>query len=256
MAVSWLKKGAESVAAAKQEAVEAEVRKSEQGKMFRFFLKEAEECQITFVDGDLSPEGFLLPPRYYEHMVFFNGQWTNFVCPEKTAPHAGEKCPICEGNDRPSLVSVFTVIDHRIVVSKKDANKTYKDTPKLFVAKPQTFELLNKLAIKRGGLAGVKFDVSRVGDKAAAVGSMFDFVDKTDLDTLKAKYMIEKTDPKTNAKSKVSIFAPADYESEIVYRSADELRKMGFGAPAPSGFGGNPGGQTQTTEAEDYASQL
>ena len=41
--------------------------------------------------------------------------------------------------------------------------------------------------------------------------------------------MIEKVDPKTNAKVKVSNFTPADYEREIVYRTGDELRKWSKG---------------------------
>ena len=187
MGVSWLKKGAESAKAAQQEAAAAEQRKSEQGKMWRFWLKEGEEARITFVDGELSSEGFLLPPRFYEHNVYLNGSWNNlFVCPEMTNPEAGEKCPICEGGDRPSLVALFTIIDHRVFKGKD--GKSYSNTPKILAAKSQSFEMLNKLAIKRGGLAGCTFDVSRMGDKSASIGSMFDFIEKTEIEVLKTKF--------------------------------------------------------------------
>lgn len=227
MGFKFLKTGAESAKLAQKAAVEAEQRKAEQGKLFRFWMKEKEEARITFVDGDLSSDGFLTPPRYYEHNLYLNGSWNNFfVCPEKTSPDANDKCPICESDDRPSLVALFTIIDHRQIQSTKDKNKVWKDTKKLLVAKPQTFELLNKHAMKRGGLAGCTFDASRVGDKSASVGSMFDFVEKNDIDKLKEAYQVEKTDPKTNVKSKVSNFTPADYEKEITYRTGDQLREL------------------------------
>lgn len=256
MGFTFLKTGAASAQLAHKAAVEQEQRKEGAGKLYRFWLKENEEARITFVDGDLTQEGFLCPPRYYEHNMFLNGSWNNFfVCPEKTNPDSKDNCPLCESPDRPSLVALFTIIDHRQFTSTKDKTKVYKDTKKLLVAKPQTFELLNKLAIKRGGLSGCVFDASRVGDKAASVGSMFDFVEKKTVAELKAHYMIEKTDPKTNQKSKVTNFTPADYEKEIVYRTGDDLRKLGLGklgdAPVMS-----PGGNAPKVEAVDYSTEL
>lgn len=257
MAFTFLKTGAESAKMAAKAAAEAEQRRSEQGKMFRFWLKEKEEARITFVDGNLATEGPLAgypdPPRYYEHNLFLNGVWNNFfVCPEKTNPNANEKCPICESGDRPALVSLFTIIDHRQIPSSKDKTKIWKDTKKLLVAKPQTHELLTKHAIKRGGLAGCTFDASRVGDKSASVGSMFDFVEKKPIEELKAIYLIEKVDPKTNAKMKVTNFTPADYEKEIVYKSGDDLRKQ-IEANADIPFKGAPSG---TGAAVDYSKEL
>jgi hypothetical protein len=236
MAVSWMKKGEASAAAAKQDQAEAAKRREEQGKLWRYFLKPKEEGSLTFVDGDLSPEGFLLPPRYYEHNLYLNGSWNNhFVCPEKTNPEAGQKCPICEGGDRPTLVALFTVIDHRVFTSKNDSAKQYTDTVKILAAKPPTFEMLNKIAQKRGGLAGARFDVSRLTDKDAAVGSMFDFMEKLDVEGLKAKYVREVTDEKTKEKKKICFFVPANYETEIIYRDETELRQLGFGKPVVGG---------------------
>ena len=256
MAVSWLKKGAESAKVAQQEAVAAEQRKAEQGKMWRFYLKEGEEARITFVDGDLSPEGFLLPPRFYEHNLFLNNSWNNlYVCPHMTNPDSGEACPICEGGDRPALVALFTIIDHRVVKGKE--NKTYTNTPRIMAAKSQSFEMLNKLAIKRGGLEGCTFDVSRMGDKSASIGSMFDFVEKTPVAELQKKYtrVVKGEDGKEKT---VSIFVPANYEEEIIFRSAAELRDLGFGKPAtaggsPSGF--SAGGQ-QAASGQSYGDHL
>jgi len=261
MAFTFLKRGAESAKMAAKAAAEAEQRRSEQGKLFRFWMKEKEEARITFVDGELSKEGaltgYLDPPRYYEHNLFLNGQWNNFFyCPEKTNPDANDKCPLCESGDKPALVALFTIIDHRQIPSTKDKTKIWKDQKKLLVAKPQTFELLTKHAIKRGGLAGGTFDASRVGDKSAAVGSMFDFVEKKTIEELQKLYMIERVDPKTNQKVKVTNFTPADYEKEIAYRTGDELRELTKGSPVGSDVPFVSGSGTAATGAVDYSKDL
>jgi len=253
MAFSFLKTGSASAQLAQQQAAEVAQRQAEQGKLFRFWVKEGEEARITFIDGDLTPEGYMAPPRYYEHNLYLNGNWNNhFVCPEKTNPDAKDSCPICASGDRPALVALFSILDHRSIPSR-DKTKTYKDTKKLLVAKPQTFEILNKIAVKRGGLACGTFDVSRFGDKSASVGSMFDFVEKKDLKELQKLYMIDKVDPTKNTKMKVTNFVPADYEKEIIYRTGEELLKLGFGKPG--------GAAPQTTSGPgsapaDYSDQL
>jgi hypothetical protein len=257
MALQWLKKGADSAAIAKKEEAEAQKRKDETGKMWRFYLKEKEEASITFVDGGLSPEGFLLPPRFYEHNMYLNGSWNNlFVCPEKTNPESGEKCPLCESGDRPSMVALFTVIDHRTFQSKSDSTKSFTNSPKLLAAKSITFELLNKIALKRGGLAGATFDVSRIGDKAASVGSMFDFTEKRDAEVLKKLFTKTVKDEKGQEKT-VSVYEAANYENEIEYRTGDQLRELGFGNQGVSQSTmkkslPNP----QAASAVDYESQL
>ena len=255
MSVSWIKTGADSAAMAKKEAEDAARRKEEQGKMYRFWLEKGEECMITFVDGDLDKQGFLQPPRWYEHQLFMNGSWNNlFVCPEKTNPESGDKCPICEDGDRPSLVAAFTVIDHREFKGKND--KVYKDTAKILIAKSQSFELLNKLATKLKGLAGQTFDVSRSkADKSPAIGDMWlPSGDKGDLKSLQQKYVREITDPKTNKKTTLSVFVPADYSNEMVYRDGLTLRKMGFGKPG--GFQGGQQTQESTTTSTNYSDDL
>lgn len=245
----WMKTGEQSDQTAKADHAAYEKRKSEQGKAFRFWIDEGEEARITFVDGTLSEKGYLLPPRFYEHNMMMNGKWGNlYVCPQMTNPDAGDKCPLCESGDNPSLVALFTIIDHREFKSKKDQGKVYKDTPKLLVAKSQSFEQLNKLAQKLGGLAGTTWDVSRAGDKSPNIGNnFFPVSQEKDFAKLQQMYVREFVDPATNAKKKVTVFVPLNYENEIVYRSGDDLRKMGLGKPStgvssgfaqPSGTGG------------------
>lgn len=254
MGVSWMKTGAASAQMAEQEKAQQEAQKESQGKLFRFYLKDKEEAKITFVDGDLNEDGLLLPPRYYEHSIQLNGKWGNFfVCPDKTMPEAGHKCPICEAGDRPSLVALFTIIDHRSYKSEK-TGKTYQHQKRLLVAKSQTMELLTKMAIKRGGLAGCTFDVSRMGEQSAAVGSIFDFVDKNPVEALMKEFQIEIEDPKTKQKFTETYFTPADYEQEIIFRTPEELLKLGVGNK-PVGMGMNPGGAKPAGKA-GYAANL
>jgi hypothetical protein len=133
-------------------------------------------------------------------------------------------------------VAVFTVIDHSSYTSKKDGI-TYSDQVRLFVAKRDTVKILQKLAVKRGGLAGVRFDVSRTGDKSASVGSVFDFTDKLAPNLMLAKYGEKAT--------------PIDYDALLggMYLPAKELRKLGFGSSS------SPLGSESASDA-DYDDKL
>lgn len=248
MAVSWLKKGSDSAALQKQDEQDAKQREAQHGKLFRFFLKHKEEAKLTFVDGELSPEGFLIPPRFYEHMIEQHGKWNNYICPEKTNPESGEICPICKGGDRPSLISLFTVIDHRGFTRKDGSVVPF--SVKLLAVKTGVMELLAKQAIKRGGLAGCTFEVSRMGPQAAAVGDVWDFVEKGDLTDLVNQFMVKRKDEK-GVESMQTLFSPADYEKELVYYTAQELMQMGLGG-APHSYV-SPGGNKPTPGASNQA---
>jgi hypothetical protein len=235
-----MKTGKASKAIAEQEAVAAEARKDQQGKLRRFWLDKGEEGRITFVDGSLEDEGYLAPPRFYEHTVKHRGEWTEFVCVEQTNPEKGEKCPLCEQGERAGLVALFTIIDHR-ERKAKNSNEVYKDQKRLLVAKPATFELLNKYAVKYGGLAGTTWDVTRLkDDKAPRVGSTFDYVGSTPVKDLQEMFVREVKD-KSGKKVLEKYFFPPDYEHEITVYDEQQLRQMGFGN---SGVSGSPVPQT------------
>lgn len=219
-----MKKGKDAKQALAEEEARAEKAKSEQGKLWRFWMPEDSDRKITFLDGDLDDEGMLDIPMFHEHFVKVNGQSENYVCTMESEGF----CPICnKGDSKPALVGIMTVIDHTPykVQSGQNAGKVYKDRKKLFVAKKQTVRMLSKLAVKRGGLRGVTFDVSRTGDKSAGVGNQFDFDEKQTLEELMAKYELKAEDVEA-----------ADYDEEITYRSAEELAELGLGS-GPSGPG-------------------
>jgi hypothetical protein len=252
-AMSFIKMGKDSQAVAEKNAQEVVTKKESYGKTFRFRMQPKEEARITFVDGDLNPKGYLVPPRWFEHTIKVGGNWMNIACPERNQPEVGDSCPICELGDHPAvLVAGFTVIDHREFTSTK--GNTYQDTRRILIAKPNSFELLNKIAMKRGGLAGCTFEVTRMTDKDASIGSHFDFIQKRDLGELKLLYQVEKTDPKTGEKTAVTNFEPVDFEQEIIAKSGDELRALGIGKVAHvSGFAGP---STVGKAKNSYADQL
>lgn len=257
MSVSWMMKGSESVQAQKAQEAEAALRREKGGKLYRFYLKPGGSAKITFVDGHLDDNGFLVPPRWFEHGVRVNGKFETFVCPVQTVPDGGHHCPICDNGgqqSRAALVSAFTIIDHR--ESTGSDGKVYRNQKRLFVCKSGTFEVLSQLGVKRGGIAGWTVDVSRgTKDKDPAVGNVFDFIEKNEIEKLKAAFTRTYKDAEGKDHT-VCDFEPADYEKEIVFRTGDELLKLGI-------FGGGsspmaPGGSTGDTPAQgvDYAGML
>ena len=206
--MTFLKKGKE--ARKEASALDAQRKqREEENKFRRFFVKRGTERQITFIDGGLDEDGELSLNTYYEHNLYMNGSWRNFfVC----TGNEDEPCPICEEAKLPAMVAPFTIIDHTEYTDKQGV--THKDQVMLLLAKRGTQKLLEYQAAKRGGLAGVTFDVARIDeDQSAAVGTSFDFVEKTDIEKVLKKYKAEVI----------------DYEDVINYRTPDELRKMGFG---------------------------
>ena len=224
--VKFLHKGKEGEALTKQANAETERRRSESGNtVFRYWMPDGAEQRITFLDGELSEAGLLDVPRYWEHNLQINGSWKNwFPCVKDEEP-----CPLCEIKP-PSLVYVFTIIDHREWEDKKD--RVHQHERKLYVCKGDTYKRLSKQAAKHGGLAGCTFDVSRLGDNAENVGNDFDFVEKLSLKKLAKKYGMEKEGKTENNK----VAQPYDYDEVIKYYTADELRDMGLGSgSAPVG---------------------
>jgi hypothetical protein len=178
--ISFLMKGAAAKVAVAQEEAKAEARKK--NGAFPFSLKYNEDGQITFLDGSLDEDGILDVNRWFQHRIPVGQRYESYVCTaniDKTQP-----CPICETGDRPSLVGVLTVIDHRKIVIQKgpNAGKTLTNVIRPFIAKDGTLKQLNKLAQKpeRNGLRFCTFDVSRGPDNKhpPQVGDTFDFVTK------------------------------------------------------------------------------
>lgn len=232
--VKFLKKGKEGEQITKQAEAEVERRREQSGNtVFRYWMPEGAEQRITFLDGELSEAGLLDVPRYWEHNLLINGSWKNwFPCVKDEEP-----CPLCEIKP-PSLVYVFSIIDHREWEDKN--GKTHQHERKLYVCKGDTYKRLSKIAEKRDGLTGATFDVARIGDKSENVGNDFDFVEKLSLKELRKKYDLEKSGETGNNK----VCLPYDYEEVIKYYTGEELRNMGLGS------GEAPVGSADTSKKE------
>lgn len=220
----FMMKGVKAKTAMANEEAKAELQKQEKGKMWRYWMAPDTERRATFLDGEVDEDGMLDVPMYYEHALKLNGNWENFIC---TAEQEGH-CVLCERGDTQSyLVGVMTVCDHtpHKIKSGANAGKEIRNQRKLFVAKKESIKQLAKAAVKRGGLTGCTFDISRGNDKTANVGNQFDFVEKKSLPEIAVAYEL---DPKE--------FVPADYGAELIYRTNEQLIELGLGK-APSGPG-------------------
>jgi len=220
-APSWMKTGSNAQAAMQHAEAQAEKAKEEAGKMWRFWMPPEEERKITFLDGDIGDDGMLAIPMFYEHRVKLDGKWQNFVCVAEQEP-----CPLCEsGESKQTLVGVLTCIDHTVhkIAKGPNAGKSIQNSRKLYVVTRNTIKILSKIAIKKGGLTGCTFDVSRTGDKEPSVGNQFDFVEKLSFPALMKKYDLKAED-----------VSPADVGDEIIYRSAEELEQLGLGKSQPA----------------------
>ena len=221
MAVTWLKRGKEGRALTKRNDEDvAAKRAAAANKTFRFFLKEGEEKRITFLDGELDEAGVLDVPRYWEHRIKMNGHWNNWYPCTKDEE---EDCPLCD-DGQPSLVYVFTIIDHTEWTSEQKS-VDHVNERKLYICKSDTYKRLSKIAHKRDGLTGCSFDVGRIGEKAEAAGNDFDFVKKQTLAKVAKKYDLKKKGEDTDNK----VALPYDYDKVLKYYPADELREMGLG---------------------------
>ena len=236
MTVSFLKKGKDAHAQVEKADQETEKKKAA-ASVRRFFLPKDKETQITFLDGDLDEDGLLETVTFWEHNLRLNGRWFNYF----TCTQDDEPCPICQGGDTPSLVAVFSIIDHTKWVDKNSVSHQHER--RLFACKRETFKRLQKLATKRKGLAGVTFDVSRIGEKSPAVGSDFDFSEKRAMSELIEAYSVTEED-----------VASYNYEEIITYRNAEELRGLGFGI-MPIGAADTPSSKQVVTET-NYDTEL
>lgn len=227
-------------AAAKSAMKKEEEKVASYGKTWRFRIPfktgQDNETQITFLDGELDENGILDIPFAREHTVKKDGNWQNIICTEDAEGY----CPICAASEdsTPALVGYLSVLDHTEYTDKQ--GNQHSMTKRLFVAKRSTLQLLTKMAEKRGGLTGITFDVSRTGDREPAVGNVFDFIQKDDLEEMRQENGWKAED-----------IVPLNYDEELSYYTADQLAEMGFG-PKMNG----PGSQSSSIDEDALSDQM
>lgn len=256
----WLQTGADSLALQQRDQEEFQERSKGFKLPHRFFLKRGEETELTFIDGDLDRDGNLTPPRFFEHCIQnADGKLVYYVCPKRTNPKVYHDCPLCNSGDKAYLVAMFTVIDHSIYTNQETGD-TYQDRVRLFAAKPQVFDMLNFQAKQNDGLGCARFRVQRLGQKAAATGDTFDFIEKEERQPLRNRYFrveepteemileAEQEGLPAPVPKRVTNFIPVDYAKDIPFYTPDQLADMGLGqlqASANANIGGRYPQQAQ-----------
>ena len=210
------KKGKAAKAALEAERQAAALREKErEHNVFRHFMKPGEEKTLTFLDGNLDEDGDLENICYYEHTVNDpSRKYPKFVCIND--PANGVSCPLCEMDNYPYLVTAFTVLNHTPWVSKKD-KKEHSGSIRLLAAKMSVADILRKKAVKRDGLTGATFEVTRSNKDAYNVGDDWDYIQKNTLEEIQAAF------PDLDVK-------PLDYEKVIPVHTRDELIALGYGS--------------------------
>lgn len=172
----------------------------------RFWMPKDSEKTITFVDDTtvLCGETTITSPLFIEeYQINLNGHWRNWF----TRPFKPEDDLLKEMGYRASRVAIFTIIDHSEWTDKKGT--LHKDELKLFVVKRSApiYKQIEKLMGRHGSLRGRQFNVSRMGDKSPAVGSMLEYLDHKEPQEIPFNYL-EVLKPKTREEIE-AIFNPS-----------------------------------------------
>lgn len=176
----------------------------------RFWMPKDSEKTITFVDDTtvLCGETTITSPLFIEeYQINLNGHWRNWF----TRPFKPEDDLLKEMGYRASRVAIFTIIDHSEWTDKKGT--LHKDELKLFVVKRSApiYKQIEKLMGRHGSLRGRQFNVSRMGDKSPAVGSMLEYLDHKEPQEIPFNYL-EVLKPKTREEIE-AIFNPSSDNS-------------------------------------------
>jgi len=214
---------------------------------YSFSLKPGEMKTITFLDGDLDADGMFAVGFANEHVVRFGPKsFESFQCLQDY----NQACPCCDQSrdvkNGPvgfqSLRGYFTVIDHDGYVSTKD-NQRVQHTRRLYKTIQQLAILVQTLGQRDGhySLKGRCFQVSRTGDKAAAVGDVLIPIDRYDVDGMLAQLRASYPD-------RADSFTLCDYSKVLTAIDAQQMYQMfqrvgGGGGNQPlghsTGIGGN-----------------
>lgn len=200
----------------------------------RFWMPKDSEKTITFVDDTtvMCGETKITSPLFIEeYQLNLNGHWRNWF----TRPFKPEDDLLKEMGYRASRVAVFTIIDHSEWTDKKGT--LHKDELKLFVVKRSApiYKQIEKLMSRHGSLRGRQFNVSRMGDKSPAVGSMLEYQDHIEIEEVPFNYL-EILKPKTRE------------ELENIFNPTSDNNNWGGSTKAPetSSWGANTQSSSQT----------
>ena len=235
----------------RQEAAK-EARKAKGFEPFRFWTPVGETRQIVIIDD--APDFFR-----YEHALKSAGsnRYDNFLpCINEDA-----NCPACSVSEKPAYFAMYLSVIDLTPYNNKDGDEV-PWSKKMLVVKPSQQKKISRLFEREGSLRGMILDMTRDGDKDAAIGNDIEFVGWMEEDEL-ATYYDEYTD-KDGKVQTIDCLEPFDYDSIYPEMTEEQLatiagvtdhgvgnrrqtdRAIGRGgreAPAPAARGGRSAGR-------------
>lgn len=256
-------RGAEGIRRMQEEQERAEARKeanaSMSGAPFRFYCPVGESREIVIVDDQ--PDFF----RHEHNLKDGYGKWSIFTsCINEIA-----NCPVCASNPdkSPYFAMYLTIIDLTPYVNSR--NEEVPWSKKLLVVKSQQQKKIMRYLDRYGTLRGMVLQMTRDGDKDAAIGNDIEYVEHMSEDDL-AAYVTTYT-TKDNKVLDVIGNETFDYD-EIFPAQTEEMlaaivgghvnnheshnRNIGRGAPRrPAASSGDGWEEGQSTRAERGAAR-
>jgi len=166
----------------RQEA-QREASRSQNGMPFRFFVTPGESREIVVIDEQ--PDFFR-----YEHNLKNrqSGKWDVFLA--RIAEQAN--CPACRDAERPAYFAMYLTVIDLTPFTTRDGDEV-EWSKKLLVIKPMQQKKIARLYERHGTLRGMVLQMTRDGDKDAAIGGDIEFIEFMDEDQLD-EYVTEYTD--------------------------------------------------------------
>jgi len=161
----------------RQEAAK-EARKARGFEPFRFWVPVGETRQLVIIDD--APDFFR-----YEHALKDkrSGRYDNFLpCINEDA-----NCPVCKDSEKPSYFAMYLTVIDLTPYENKDGDEI-PWSKKMLVVKPAQQKKIARLYEKHGTTRGMILDMTRDGDKDAAIGNDIEFVDFMDEEELDGFY--------------------------------------------------------------------
>ncbi len=127
-------------------------------------MRPEQSKEIIFVDDS--------PAVFSEHQVWLNGKYQFFTC-------IGDDCPLCKKKES-SRVFALTAIDKTPWTDR--AGNIHTNNLVMFVGKMNVAEILKIEKVRRGTLAGMKYNVRRSEKYAPTVGDNFSFISSSEIE--------------------------------------------------------------------------
>ena len=199
-----------------------ELTRSVMGSPFRFYCPAGESREIVVVDD---------APNFFRHEHNLQNQrskkWDIFVA--CINDHAN--CPVCKETDRSSYFAMYlTIIDLEPYENRN--GETVEWSKKLMVVKQTQQKKIMRLYERHGTLRGMVLQMTRDGDKDAAIGNDIEFIEFMSEEDLES-YVTSYEDQ--NGKEHEVIGAePFDYDAIFPEPTEQQLRAI-VGGKAEAG---------------------